>query len=577
MLSPYDRLGEEASSQLFNVVNQHVPVTLGALPGARVVWLNPRILRDDPAWHRCGADEQAYARHLLQCCAFAIRESQGEPTHAVGHADRYGGPGLGHNGGSGRAAVLNGYHVKGLGRTPLVSADTEPGHASGGAYLEECVRETVLAEIVAAEFPHGAVPTLAIIDTGLTQTWQTDAGPKTERRCLLVRPNFLRPAHFERAVDYRSGDPREGLKDTQRVRAMLREAARLWSVPALVADYRRFWVRWAEQLAYGFVHRLPHCGHSLSNVCLGGQLLDFGAMAAMPSWARIDTMPRGEPTGMELEAVMRCLVAQLPQVASELDADLGTPQGLAGMLKATRDAYAHTTRVELLRVLGLTRTVAMRSLAAPLGTSLSHELLRLMTHAQRERFAIFSGTPQRPVGWDVPLFWRDVPPPHLARLRELVEQALRDPTIVDTDLDTARRATRGRHALRTRDRRRLYREAIRRAIYEALETRPLDAQALANALGRWVQREVVGNRRDGRHEPAEMRPLGYALGREAAYSLHEHAVTGRRWAYLEWHAKDARAADVCLPLEVELMEPSGISFVGTSCGDFEADVELSPS
>ena len=135
----------------------------------------------------------------------------------VGYADRYGGSGIGLNGGSGRAAVVNGYLVKGVGRTPLVSSLTDESHASGGAYLEESIRETIFAEIVRAEFPCSAIPVLAIIDTGLIQIFEESAGPKMERRTLLIRPSFIRPAHFERATAYFSGNPKEGQQDTLRV------------------------------------------------------------------------------------------------------------------------------------------------------------------------------------------------------------------------------------------------------------------------------------------------------------------------------------------------------------------------
>lgn len=552
MLTRLDRIDAAESARLFSAGNEHVPVPLRRPDGAQLLWLNRRVMRDDPAWQRVGGSEEAYARHLLDVCAVVVAA----PGHVgrVGHADRYGGQGIGRNGGSGRAIVVDAYHVKGIGRTPLIGVGTDVAHASGGAYLEECVRETIFAEIAAAEYPHGAIPTLAIIDTGLTETWPTDAGPKTERRCLLVRPNFLRPAHFERAEDFRSGDPHEGMRDSARVRSTLATAAQLCAEPGLPEHYRRFWQRWAEQLAYGFVHRLPHCAQTTSNVCLGGQLLDFGSMTAVPCWARIDAMPGADPTGAELETVMRNLVARLPQLARHLDPAFGTPETLAELLRAVRASYAETLRIELLRVFGFDRAGARRALAARDGVALSHELWRLIVHWQRERFAIFGGMPPARDDWSAQALWEAVPPPHLTRLRALIETALGDPLIAGCAAATAIAAARGRCALRALARPRLFRDAIKQSIYAALERRPLDGDGLRAAIDALIRREVAANRRDAPHEPPAQRPIGHALAADGTYALHEEPVTGRRWAWPEWEAAGAPAA----ALEIARLTPEGL-------------------
>ncbi len=51
--------------------------------------------------------------------------------------DRYGGAGLARNGGSGRAAMTQGWLIKGVGRTPLVSVASDPIHATGRSTLSD--------------------------------------------------------------------------------------------------------------------------------------------------------------------------------------------------------------------------------------------------------------------------------------------------------------------------------------------------------------------------------------------------------------------------------------------------------
>lgn len=248
---------------------QHPQVPMAKIPGGRVAWLNQRALGREADPLESGDFAERRKEQLLQACAYAITEADGaEPV--TGIADRYGGRGIASNGGSGRAAFLNGYYVKGVGRTPLIGLETQANHTTGGACLEECVRETIFAELANAEFPHGSVPTLGIIDIGVQEVWQQFRLRRTERRCLLVRPCFLRPAHFERAAGFIGPDEKAGYQDKLRVEHMLRTAAELFGKDMFVATYRKFWLAWAEQLAYAFIHRLPHGGDITSNIAFDG-------------------------------------------------------------------------------------------------------------------------------------------------------------------------------------------------------------------------------------------------------------------------------------------------------------------
>src|ERR1700681_3918252 len=55
----------------------------------------------------------------------------------VALADRYGGMGIGPNGGSGRAGYLAGVHIKGIGPTDLIGSGNDGFHATGSMYLQE--------------------------------------------------------------------------------------------------------------------------------------------------------------------------------------------------------------------------------------------------------------------------------------------------------------------------------------------------------------------------------------------------------------------------------------------------------
>jgi hypothetical protein len=107
------RMSASIAAEFLDAQHGHLTVPLEPLVDAQVLWVNPRAAMVDPAW-ACAGNEHEYKRHLLRCCGFMIKR-MGTGDDADGLVDRYGGIGIGRNGGSGRAAVLNGYHVKGVG------------------------------------------------------------------------------------------------------------------------------------------------------------------------------------------------------------------------------------------------------------------------------------------------------------------------------------------------------------------------------------------------------------------------------------------------------------------------------
>ena len=541
MMEVQDMFPPHDVAALFTAGHGHVEIPLRRLPHARLLWLNQRAMRDDPAFLAAGASAQAYGEWLLDRCAYAMADAGcAGAADATGVADRYGGTGIGHNGGSGRAAYVHGDQVKGVGRTPLVSVLTDELHGSGGAYLEECVREAICAELVAAEFPTGAVPVLAIIETGEVQVWETEHGPKQERRCLLVRPAFLRPAHFERAPGFISTDPKEGAKDAARVRQTWAAALATYGADRMLAAYRQFWPRWSAQLAYAFAYRLPHGGNTSSNIALDGRLLDFGAMAAMPSWARISTMIGGAPVGMDMQFLVQALQAQCVFWGRHVAPQLAAPQQAGALLQAAGAVYQDTLYVEVLRVLGLSRAQSRAVLDSAAGEAIRQHLNRLLGRFQREQFTIFDGTPEPLVAWDVSWLWSDTPPPHLQPLRALLQAAHGAAGAAGT---AALRTLAARCKLRSLNRTGMYRDTAKETVYAALEGAAPGEQLTPRRVAEFIDEYVVRNRRDSRHEPGDAAPVGFAGNGTAAYALFYCFHEQRHFAVCEWHEDAAQQAE----------------------------------
>ena len=427
---PTHQLDTELACVVLSARCGHVEVPLRRLGQARLLWLNRRAACRDPKFRAMQSDLSAYGRHVLASCAFVIDDCSGGGAEVVGHADRYGGAGIGRNGGSGRNVFVNGYLVKGAGRTPLVSALTPPSHASGGAYLEECVREAIFSEIVALEFPCGAVDTLAIIDTGLVQVWDTAQGPKTERRTLLVRPAFVRPAHFERAVGFASGRPFEGARDHRRVEAIFDAAGSLVGMDKLAEQLDALGQRWSHQLAYAFVHRLPHGSNTSSNISLDGRLVDFGAMTAVPSWSNTATSLDADPFVTRFTGVEQALRSLSYYFGRHLAPALGRQEAIEARVARSRAGFERAVTFEALRLCGVPDRTALDAVNSRRSGALGRHLRRCIAHYQAERIDMVEGVelPVRP--WNLSSVWDSQVPAHLvvlkSILRDLVPAVNRD-------------------------------------------------------------------------------------------------------------------------------------------------------
>ncbi|MFZ2753700.1 MAG: protein adenylyltransferase SelO family protein [Lysobacteraceae bacterium] len=467
-------------------VNGHVAVPLTRLQGATLLWLNAEEAEADPAWARLNGDRAAYVAHLLAACAYKV-SAEGETSDRTGIADRYGGGGIGTNGGSGRAAIIGPYCVKGVGRTPLIGRDVDVGHASGGAYLEECVRESVLAEILHRELPCGAVRTLAIIATGTVQVWQTDRGPKPERCCLLVRRAFLRPAHLERAPFYRGPEALPGLADAHRVRCTIAALERhAGGTGPLQEQLTAGFARWSRQLAATYLLCLPHGGVSSSNVTLDGRLLDFGATAAVPSLARYWVASGHHPSGEEF----RDIVDTVNGVACAFRFTAGHGEPARAWRARTCDqvlrAYGEGLHAALLRLLGFAAIDAQALLKGPAGPALARELDLWLRPLRHQAWSIFEGTP-----------WQTHAMPAATALDKLEADLLRIASdagaAMPDGLDASVAARRAIRARWTAPRIRLDRERLKEACYARFDGRypsAADLPALREAIAAFID-EVV--------------------------------------------------------------------------------------
>ncbi|MDY0744004.1 hypothetical protein SNE35_05790 [Paucibacter sp. R3-3] len=534
-MNPIDgMLSSELSSEFFSESMGHLAVRLTHLPNARVLWINPRYSKIDPTpASRLAPNE--YVDHIKETCAKRIFHAFSEniaSRSSVGIADRYGGSGIGNNGGSGRACVIDGYSIKGIGRTPLVGNSKSTTHISGDFFLEECIRETIFGELVDAEFPYGAIPTLAILDTGQVEFWDAGRRRVFERRSLMVRPSFLRPAHFMRAPMFLSMNPCEGSLDSQRVKLMLKKLSLLNGPEAGLGLVRSLANRWAKQLAYAYIHRISLGGPSPSNISISGQMVDFGGASALRSLAQICTQLDIPATGQEIFRMLqevRVLVTFVCKNTSNSKGESGISEEI---FKEAHGNYFHTISIELLRLCGLTGHQAEKALASQNSNSIARSINILISHYRTEHVAMFGGEVGK-LSFDLIRIWDETPPWHLSPLKaDILKMGQLFPASIDYPLIWKQRCR-----WRCKDRARLDRDSLRWRIYDSLEDLYQKDMLNQDGVTSLIQNEVLAARVDSKIDFDAQSIVGFRISDGDSFVQLVNMYTDSQTEVLERHSK----------------------------------------
>ncbi len=380
----------ELSPQLY------VPFTVHRLRHARVVWLN------EPWFAAAGrevgtpAQRRHVERWLLDRYAVGVPGEDDPAALFIGPpltywADRYGAPSGSMHGGSGRVGTLGAFNVKGVGRTPLVGDQSDWYHSHGCMWLEEAMREAILASVAARLFPHGAVPVIAVIDAGCRYNWRN--GKQGARRALIVRPAFLRVASFMRSIFFGTcGMPGSAQwSDALRVRDLWTAE---WPTPGVADLLTNAFAVIGYQYGWGRVHRLWPGPPFASNLTLTGALVDFGSFRAMPDWSRAQGEAASHGFGAE-EALITAAARTLERIGRANGVELaaaslvtrfaeGVQDGESAALAAEGIAPGSDAAVDLARI--RTRQQAcVTGLAGPTSSGMSVLSLTPRPGLYRER------------------------------------------------------------------------------------------------------------------------------------------------------------------------------------------------
>lgn len=195
-------------------------------------------------------------------------------------ADRYGGYGIGPNGGGARTGIIGDYQVKGIGRNPLAGHTDDEWHSYGGQSLIDAVLEAINSEVFDHILPIGTVKCHAIIFTGKDTAYMPtgDWGSETGPGALLVRDLCARPAHFLRAANFRVQEKFEKvlLNDVERTRRVNVQLHSIFGGNKQIIQFLgSFLSNCANQFAFARLFRIYHGVLSPSNISFDGRWLDL--------------------------------------------------------------------------------------------------------------------------------------------------------------------------------------------------------------------------------------------------------------------------------------------------------------
>lgn len=549
----FDSLGSTDSAQNFLACSYNPRVELQLTSDPRIIWYNPRCNSlPDPS--SCLAKKIGLKINVT---------SQAEVQ--IGVVDRYGGRGLGRNGGSGRSALVGDLYLKGIGQTPLLGMSTDSTHLSGGAYLEECAREVVISEVVSAEFPWGCVPVSALCLTGESVVWSTQTGEKTERQCILARPPFIRPAHFERAIGFDPCNLNDISIDGKRVLSSLEYLQSICpNEEVLLAELNEFWSRWSEQIAYGFVHRLTSGGLSTANVSIDGRWVDFGSWASLPSWGRYAFAPRVESFGEEFIAFLQCI----REFHASLNRQNVCTTNLDSLLQITQErctaSFERRMSFEFLRVFGLSRKQAQGLLQSSHAQDVLRGLADFIANYQRENLSIIYETEVPSLPWCPESFWSNgkKQPRSLAGI-------IGNSLGIFADDESAHHAFAvilERARFIGRPRASLYRDQLKKVLYETLESECIGEKLTADSFASIINSIICHSRRDSFFEHDDAICVGFARSSMCGMVLFYNIRHKIYQAVIEWSLQKKYSTGNVVLLGAELS--SGLALAREELGEF---------
>jgi hypothetical protein len=250
----------------------------------RTVWINPdgtddltKALGHAPS-SASFARDFSYVPKSNRCYNAAELD---EHDSRIFMAERYGGTGVGNNGGGGRVGNFGAFQAKGVGPNAMAHS-VSVWHSYGSLNLLDAAYEAIYSTVLNNVLPLGCATIYGVIHTSASGAYRSqEPGSQKDEfaqasGAIMVRERTLRPAHFLHAANFSPAKSEGLMSETQRMCAVHRRLkTKFDSTNHFIRYLGSFILASCKQFAFARAARIAHGGVTPSNICLDGRWIDM--------------------------------------------------------------------------------------------------------------------------------------------------------------------------------------------------------------------------------------------------------------------------------------------------------------
>ena len=326
-----------------------VQTEITGVSGSRLIWRSP------VSNHLCALTDAEFVAQYSRVVSngFFQDKSRLSPERQVAVAERYGGAGLGTNGGGARVVNFDGVQLKGVGANALVGADALTSHSYGGLDAQAAVKELIYSSLISHISPVGSQKIYGLI---LLDRTSAKYGDQSTWSTILVREPCLRPAHFLSCTDFRVLPQYKHLiySDSYRLRSIYQDIHNSMGPSNFYLFIERFLEACADQLSFCRMARFSHNVLTSSNLTIDGRLLDTSVSTfvhAGTNFGQITDFYREPAVPLQIVGEMFYLLEKYTHSTGPLDHFVGLYQR----------SFERYLQLNLGYVFGLARATALRA------------------------------------------------------------------------------------------------------------------------------------------------------------------------------------------------------------------------
>jgi hypothetical protein len=256
-----------------------LPFTAHKLTNTRIVWAEHRLAKSDVCKEtikeidKLFLQNNAYAIQSTECFESVEFDNQDSKTLV---AERYGGPGVGSNGGGARCGNWGDVQLKGIGANYMAGDHGDYVHKYGGLDAPLAIVETIYTYTLNKVLPLGAVKIHGLIFVGENTGYNIEK----DEPCwglIMVRDKCIRPAHFMRAPLFKPHSKHKQILvgDVGRMRILNKRIANaLENHNEFIALLGKYLQNCANQFDFARAARIMHGSVTASNISVDGRWLD---------------------------------------------------------------------------------------------------------------------------------------------------------------------------------------------------------------------------------------------------------------------------------------------------------------